>query len=301
MIVDPDFLDHWKTRVLVDMLGGDELAPVYVIRLWAHCQNRKQSIFQLEKPNGNPTVNPDVTQRKPIVNHALKALCKYAGEAEKFVDSLVSAGFVEITSDGGGFEVVGWSRHNAQLVAAWENGARGGRPAKKPTGNPTVTHGKPNANPSETDKRREEKIGEDKTRSEEEESMSPSGDDPPTDDFDKFVEEWNELDGVTRGVSLNASRRKAFKTRCKDKIGGRTWLEVFRADIKAKFPFKCSSGPDAWRPDIDWFLKPGSLISILEGKYDWSKDDGKRKTAAVGHGQVFGSSEPKPADFGRMY
>lgn len=162
MIVDPDFLDHWKTRVLVDMLGGDELAPVYVIRLWAHCQNRKQSVFHLEKPNGNPTVNPAVTQRKPIVNHALKALCKYAGEAEKFVDSLVSAGFVEITSDGGGFEVVGWSRHNAQLVAAWENGARGGRPAKKPTGNPTVTHGKPNANPSETDKRREEKSREEK-------------------------------------------------------------------------------------------------------------------------------------------
>jgi len=27
VILDPDFLDHWKTRMLVDLLGGDECAP----------------------------------------------------------------------------------------------------------------------------------------------------------------------------------------------------------------------------------------------------------------------------------
>jgi hypothetical protein len=40
MIVDPDFLDHWRTRMLVDALQ-DECAPMYIIRVWAHCQQRR--------------------------------------------------------------------------------------------------------------------------------------------------------------------------------------------------------------------------------------------------------------------
>ncbi len=43
MIIDPDFPDHWKTRMLVGALNNDETAPVYLLRLWGHCQNRRQS------------------------------------------------------------------------------------------------------------------------------------------------------------------------------------------------------------------------------------------------------------------
>lgn len=147
MIVDPDFLDHWRTRMVVDALGGDEMAPMYIMRLWAHCQSRK-------------------SDRHAMPPAGLKAQCRAPHDAATFEQALIEAGFVE--RDGKDVVVLGWAEQNASLLAAWENGAKGGRPKKEPkenprvpdqepTGNPTVTHGEPGANPDETDKSREEK------------------------------------------------------------------------------------------------------------------------------------------------
>jgi hypothetical protein len=150
VIVDPDFLDHWRTRMVVDALG-DELAPIYILRLWAHCQAR-------------------TSDRHAMPAAGLKAQCRAPHEAVKFEQALSEAGFVQ--RDGDSIVVLGWAEQNAALLAAWENGAKGGRPRKippqepsqnprvssgKPTGNPSVTHGEPNENPDETDKSREEK------------------------------------------------------------------------------------------------------------------------------------------------
>jgi hypothetical protein len=163
VIVDPDFLDHWRTRMLVDLLDGDELAPLYVLRLWAHCQNRKE------------------TQWKPMPNPGVKALCKYAGDAEKLVESLATAGWIE-RFDGDGILVVKWGDHNSQLVAAWENGRKGGRPRK----NPTVTHGIPMGNPTLTQAKpiREEKRREEKK---EEPPLPPKGDERANGDDEAIV------------------------------------------------------------------------------------------------------------------
>jgi hypothetical protein len=149
MIIDPDFLDHWRTRMVVDALDGDEMAPMYIMRLWGHCQRRKDDAFKMP-PAG------------------LKAQCRYAGDAAAFEKALSEAGFVE--RDGDTIRVLGWAEKNASLLAAWDNGHKGGRPKKnpdethgKPTGNPAVTHGEPSANPDGTqtkpirvEKRREE-------------------------------------------------------------------------------------------------------------------------------------------------
>lgn len=152
MIVDPDFLDHWRTRMVVDALG-DELAPVYILRLWAHCQARK-------------------SDRHAMPPAGLKAQCRCQHDPAIFEKALSEAGFVE--RDGDSIVVLGWAQQNAALLAAWENGAKGGRPPKpnqnprvpeaphledgeKPNGNPAVTHGEPDANPDETDKSRSDK------------------------------------------------------------------------------------------------------------------------------------------------
>lgn len=145
MIIDPDFLDHWRTRMVVDALQ-DEMAPIYIMRLWAHCQARKSDQHTMP-PAG------------------LKAQCRAPHDAAKFEQALIEAGFVERT--GQDIYVVGWADQNASLIAAWENGGKGGRPKKpssnptethgKPTVNPAVTQGKPDANPDETDKSREDK------------------------------------------------------------------------------------------------------------------------------------------------
>ena len=63
MIVDPDFFDHWRTRMVADMLQ-DPLAPVYIMRLWAHCQNRKSDVFDIPAAG-------------------LKALCRFPGAAQE--------------------------------------------------------------------------------------------------------------------------------------------------------------------------------------------------------------------------
>ena len=148
MIVDPDFFDHWRTRMVADMLQ-DQLAPVYIMRLWAHCQNRKGDVFDIPAAG-------------------LKALCQFPGAAKDLEDALIAAEY--IARDGLTVTVTGWAAKNAALLAAWENGNKGGRPKKnqkqtdgKPTDNPAETHGLPMANPSLTqtkpirvDKRREE-------------------------------------------------------------------------------------------------------------------------------------------------
>lgn len=144
MIVDPDFMDHWRTGMVADAIG-DPMAAIYILRLWAHCQDRKSDTFVM------PTAG-------------LKAQCKCPAPAEVFETALVEAGF--LSRDGDTITVLGWAEKNASLLAAWENGSKGGRPKKnpaethgKPTGSPAVAHGQPIANPDETDKRREEKRG----------------------------------------------------------------------------------------------------------------------------------------------
>ena len=136
MIVHPDFPEHWKTKMLVD-LTGDPSAPLKLIKLWAYCQYQKCCEFN--------NLTPD----------KIKAICGFEGDPAKIYHILkVKCGFLdEIERDGKVFvKVHDWDVHNSQLISSWENGAKGGRPKnqRKPTDNPPVTHGV-------TDKRREEK------------------------------------------------------------------------------------------------------------------------------------------------
>lgn len=153
MIVDPDFLDHWRTRMLVDLLGGDELAPMYVIRIWGHCQTRRADQFDVPAAG-------------------LKAICRAAHDADAFERAMVEAGFVE--RDGKTLRVPKWAEHNAKLIANWKNGQGGGRPKRtesKPKKNPPKTQEEPTENPSVT---HSEPIREDKSREEENTPLPPS-------------------------------------------------------------------------------------------------------------------------------
>lgn len=175
MIVQPDFLDHWKTQLLIDTLS-DPSAPLYVIRLWAHCQNRKT--------HGFPRVNPNM----------VKSICKAVNhDAEVFEKAMLEAGFIRI--EAGNIIAHDWEVINASLIANWENGRRGGRPRNN---NPEKTHGlthkKPIANPGETDKIREDKIREEKRyKKEKGKKKAPAFKKP---DFDEVREYFAELQHV---------------------------------------------------------------------------------------------------------
>jgi len=137
MIVEPDFLDHWKTRLLCDLLE-DEAAPLLVIRLWAHCQSRKTGTFENMEAG------------------TLRAICRYKGPANRLWDGLMAAGFVRWEIDCG-LVVHQWEETNKGLVKNWTNGSKGGRPKGNPTVSqreplliPVVTHEEPNGNPTVT-------------------------------------------------------------------------------------------------------------------------------------------------------
>ena len=176
MIVDPDFFSHWRTRMVVDMLGGDELAPLYIMRLWAHCQNRKGDVFDIP-PAG------------------VKALCQFSGDAATLEDALVAAEYM--ARDGATVTVIGWAEKNASLIAAWGNGHKGGRPKKNPKGtqqepmeNPEETKHEPSENPWKTQAK---PIREDKRREEElcaPPSASPSAPAAPTKTGTRLPEDW---------------------------------------------------------------------------------------------------------------
>lgn len=99
----------------------------------------------------------------------------------------------------------------------------------------------------------------------------------------EFSETWNRVDGNVKVVRWTAQRRKQFRTRIREPAFRDNWQTALM-----KFPLKCFSQADGWRPDLDWFLRPDTVMKILEGKYDWTKDDGKSKlNRGVGDGQRY--------------
>lgn len=128
--------------MLVGELGGDEAAPVYVLRLWAHCQNRRQWQFE------------------GVSAEALKSLCRFPGHSNKLEASLLTSGFIR--RDVSLLIVCNWDEYNSSLIAAWENGKRGGRPPNKPLGSSDKTQTKPTG--SRLEKRRVDKTDEENTK-----------------------------------------------------------------------------------------------------------------------------------------
>ena len=126
MIVDPDFLDHWKTAKLTETLN-DPLAPIYVIRLWGHCQQRKAWIF------------------KGMTCHTLSSICRWKGDPEQFIEAMKACGFIICKRST--VTVHDWEIQNKSLVTAWENGRFGGLGGRAQKDNPKATRRLPAGNP----------------------------------------------------------------------------------------------------------------------------------------------------------
>lgn len=124
MIVEPDFLDHWKTRLLIE-LTQNPAAPLMILRLWAHCQHRKKWKFDL------------------LDNDSLRAICHATMDGTQLLIVLTKARFVE--KIGALLVVHDWEKANRSLISAWKNGSKGGRPLKLPQ-NRQDTDRKPTAN-----------------------------------------------------------------------------------------------------------------------------------------------------------
>jgi hypothetical protein len=201
MIISPDFLDHWKTQLLVDKLDGDQSAPLRVIRLWSHCQNRRKNIF------------PAMTSA------TLKAVCHYLVDADKLESAMLEAGFIR--RDGDMLIVHEWDQYNASLFANWSNGKKGGRPKNKE--NPRVSDGIPMDNPSGT---HQEPIREDKKREEEIEI-------PASLQTSKFRQAWSEYLDYRKASRLKPLQPASIKAQLLklSEIGHDTAIEAITNSI----------------------------------------------------------------------
>ena len=172
MIIEPDFLDHWKTRLLMRLLDT-EAAPNYVIRLWSHCQTRKTNKF----PEWSPAI--------------LASVCRWPGDADQFWSAMMQT---FCRSEDGHLIAHEWDEVNASLIAAWSNGGKGGRP-KKPTGNPRVNPESNPVNPRLTHGVTDREDREDKTE-------KIQADKPPTSRFQKPTLEELTAEAIKIGLPL---------------------------------------------------------------------------------------------------
>ena len=99
MIVEPHFLTHWKTRRLVKLLGP--VAPLYVLALWAYCQNRR-------------------TDRLRINAQELANICDFDANPQVLWDALIELRFLDL--DGDDVIVHEWAEVNAILIGRWKGG-----------------------------------------------------------------------------------------------------------------------------------------------------------------------------------
>jgi hypothetical protein len=272
VIVDPDFLDHWRVGMVADAIS-DPMAPLYILRLWAHCQERKSVKFVMPAAG-------------------LKAQCKCPADAARFEAALIEAGFLE--RDGATIVVLGWAEKNASLIAAWENGAKGGRPKKnpsethgKPTVNPRVTQSEPMGNPHETDKIREEESREELSDEANASSSSPE----PTKGrraevpcpYEAIVQAYTEELPTLPGVRvMDAKRQKAIRTRwvwvlsSKRLDGTRRatngdeameWFRGYFARVRANswlMGETPSRGHENWKADLDFLMTDRGLKAVIE-------------------------------------
>jgi len=125
MIVQPDFLSHWKTRKLCTRLK-DKCAPLYVIRLWSFCQTSKRDVV-------------------PADHETIAAICEYEGESKQLLSALTDCGFIEPEKNSE-HVIHGWAELNQRLIHNWTVGMNGGRPKvhkEKPKDNPRVSQTEP--------------------------------------------------------------------------------------------------------------------------------------------------------------
>jgi hypothetical protein len=111
------------------------------------------------------------------------------------------------------------------------------------------------------------------------------------DDFevqrDRFSEAWNAAAGVQPVTVFSSGRVSMLRSRLAEFVKLNAveipWLDALCEVIPVKFPLKFTRGdPTGWQPGVDWILKPDSLPAIIEGKYDWEKNNGRKRDTSAG-------------------
>ena len=180
-----------------------------------------------------------------------------AGE-KLFGELLVQASLAEPTGEGS-YRIKGARPRYQYLVHLRENAKRGGQATKARWQAKRGPAGLPSAGPDEGPLSLVPALSPDRKYK----SKSASADDPMPD----FKELWNTHCGsLPNAKALTTKRKSSARARWRDMPDEAYWINVVQRIASSLF---CNGESDrGWRATFDFFLKPDTHISVMEGKYD---------------------------------
>lgn len=98
-------------------------------------------------------------------------------------------------------------------------------------------------------------------------SAERSSDNSAKADMEPFVELWNGIAGVRKCTKITTTRASLFRTRLKDSFFKKNWRAAIQ---KAKSISWLAGGENGsgFRAGVEWFLKPDTVLKIIEGQHD---------------------------------
>ena len=111
MKLEPGFISHWKTELLIDRLGAEGLTVI--LRLWGNAQIRRE----WKGLQFTPKRLAMETKWKADENHLFSVLTD------------PDAPWLDLDEDGT-YSIHGFEDHQKQVIHLWSAGGKGGRPKK---------------------------------------------------------------------------------------------------------------------------------------------------------------------------
>lgn len=108
-------------------------------------------------------------------------------------------------------------------------------------------------------------------------STSDTSPPTPTGVGKELVDRWNSCPDLPKIRELTPARIRRLKQRLSDPF----FQEHWRAGLErvSKSAFCTGQSATGWKADVDWFLRPGKLVRIMEGAYDRTLTNGHRASA----------------------
>lgn len=106
----------------------------------------------------------------------------------------------------------------------------------------------------------------------------------PHDEIKEVFQEWNDAAaewGWVCCVRLTSKRRTAIAARLREPFFRDSWRDALIRAGPSRFLRGDTDDDRNWRADLEWFLRPDTVVRVLEGKYDdkaKAKNNGRQIT-----------------------
>lgn len=118
---------------------------------------------------------------------------------------------------------------------------------------------------------------------------------PPS--AEEFLATWNGS-GMPKCIMLSDNRRRFFSARCRDKFWCRHWREALEKMRKSDF---CTGKNDwEWAADVEFFLRPETVLKIMEGQYGCGKNGQSKPPSTANWVRFSAFDQPENFDQGIM-